>query len=459
MALISYGQHSHPPPPPRKIPATVKEAFTKVFQNFGLAEVTARRLLASPMLPILLDGKTSLSSHHISLANMDAVNHLIRKERMREHPNGTNILGVQHLLSKQVSNPYIRQATQFDDGHFIVLCQFPQQSHSIFEVFEIQADKTFRRNQCREFEINAFNPSTNRIITISRVWTDYEDENGYYQAFRLVFETAEKDVGKQICWGHLTKTLSEPYIKAVIVDEHGGQMKGLGKYLNWQYPEYTIEEHISKIVKVCQTHYFRSITKLAQKGVPKSSSLRKIMLNCIDICEILKGLPGHLTMESLHAAVGIVRNETEKPGAPKALINWLKHKDANPWVLVCLCYPMSSMRMTDWVATSFTTNIAESAHALSQRYGKQLTLVGAIQAGEKLDRQHYEIARIGYQIGLNTTYGNRSVTGRAHKSAIRQRSRTEASKKTKKHETTEKILMEARSLLDAGISKDIVENF
>src|SRR5271169_4896811 len=38
------------------------------------------------------------------------------------------------------------------------------------------------------------------------------------------------------------------------------------------------------------------------------------------------------------------------------------------------------MRSVDWVATSFTMTIAESAHALSQRHGKHLTLVGAIQS-------------------------------------------------------------------------------
>jgi hypothetical protein len=48
-------------------------------------------------------------------------------------------------------------------------------------------------------------------------------------------------------------------------------MKGLAKYFNEKYPEYTSDEHIAKIVKVCQTHYFRSITKLAQKGVSKGN--------------------------------------------------------------------------------------------------------------------------------------------------------------------------------------------
>jgi hypothetical protein len=272
MVLICIGEHPHPPPPARKIPAKVKDAFVKVFRQFGLYEVTARRLLASPVLPILLDGKTDLSAHHIALTNMDAVNHLIRKERLREHPLGTDILGVQHLMSTQrLADPYIRQAIQFDDGHFVILCQFQQQSRFLYTVAEIHADKTFRRNRCQEFEVNSYNPGTKRILTISRVWTDYEDAAGYYQAFRLIFDTAEQDVGRRITWGHLTdpESREESCIKAVLVDEHGGQIKGLGQYFNEKYPVYTADEHISKIVKVCQTHYLRSITKLGKRGVSK----------------------------------------------------------------------------------------------------------------------------------------------------------------------------------------------
>ena len=59
MTLISFGEHSHPPPPPRKISEQVKKRFSKIFIQFGLADVTARQLIASSLLPILLE----FSSH------------------------------------------------------------------------------------------------------------------------------------------------------------------------------------------------------------------------------------------------------------------------------------------------------------------------------------------------------------------------------------------------------------
>jgi len=117
------------------------------------------------------------------------------------------------------------------------------------------------------------------------------------------------------------------------------------------------------------------------------------------------------------------------------------------------------MNATDWIETSFTTNIAESAHALSQKYGKQMTLMGAIQAGQKLDSQYFEVEKNIQMSGVMVRYGNNSATGHARKSLNRKKARTEAAKKSKKQEMTEKTLMEAKNLVHAGISAEVVEQF
>jgi len=204
MAILSYGEHTHPPPPPRKIPANVKDELIRVVKAFGAAEATARRLIASPILPIMLNGKTTLSQEHIALTNQDAVNHLIRKERLKEYPWGTDFLGVQKLMVQRgLQDPYIRATHQFPDGHFVILCQFTEQSRGFFQSYELQVDKTFSRTRCREFEINSYDHATKRISTLSRVFTDYEDGEGYFQAFNMVFTRAEKDISRKIPWGHL----------------------------------------------------------------------------------------------------------------------------------------------------------------------------------------------------------------------------------------------------------------
>ena len=185
---------------------------------------------------------------------------------------GTDILGVQHLMTIQspLSDPYIRSITQYDDGHFVILCQLTEQSELFFQSYEIQADKTFKRTKCREFELNSFDHSTKRTATMARVYTDYEDGKGYEMAFKLIFDTAEKDVGRRIPWGHLVSSKqSIARIKAILVDEHAGQIKGLAYYFanDREYKEHDAEWHILRIVKICRVHYERSINRLRTKGV------------------------------------------------------------------------------------------------------------------------------------------------------------------------------------------------
>lgn len=101
------------------------------------------------------------------------------------------------------------------------------------------------------------------------MFTDYEDSEGYFQAFNLVFSQAEKDVGKRIPWGHLVSEKdSVVRIKAILVDEYAGQIKGLGRYFEKEYPYHDADWHILCIVRVCRVHYERSLHKLEAKGVP-----------------------------------------------------------------------------------------------------------------------------------------------------------------------------------------------
>ena len=61
------------------------------------------------------------------------------------------------------------------------------------------------------------------------------------------------------------------------------------------------------------------------------------------------------------------------------ILKWIQDKtDKNGWVLKCISAATSKMNRNDWYATSMTINVAENAHALSQKDDKHLSLVGAI---------------------------------------------------------------------------------
>lgn len=80
VVIVCYGIHKHPPPPAHRIPSNIKEDVIEVVRRFGTGEATARRLLSSPLLQMMLNGRGSLSSYHVTLQNMDAIASLIKKE-------------------------------------------------------------------------------------------------------------------------------------------------------------------------------------------------------------------------------------------------------------------------------------------------------------------------------------------------------------------------------------------
>jgi hypothetical protein len=223
----------------------------------------------------MLNGAKILSEEHISLTNQSVVNHLIRKERYKKFPHGTDYLGVLHRMKHQKQeDPYVRKSIMKENGEYVILCQSKQQSELFFSSTEYQADKTFARTKCREFEINGYSFETGQLTILCRIFTNAEDAEGYELAFRLAFETAEKDMGKRIPWRHLYPISErEDCVKAIILDLHSGQMQGLARYFEEEYGDRGNGEwHFTRIVKFCHVHFLRTITRLQRKGVSEGMS-------------------------------------------------------------------------------------------------------------------------------------------------------------------------------------------
>jgi len=97
------------------------------------------------------------------------------------------------------------------------------------------------------------------------------------------------------------------------------------------------------------------------------------------------------------------------------------HKQSNPWVFRGIYFPLSNISRENWFTTGFNTNVAESAHALSQRYGKHLSLVGAVTACERIDKQFFEMRRNVLNFGLSIGYA-KSTPARTQTNLKRQKS-------------------------------------
>src|SRR5438477_12541414 len=109
-------------------------------------------------------------------------------------------------------------------------------------------------------------------------------------------------------------------------------------------------------------------------------------------------------------------------------MNWIKHKDANPWVLTCVTFALSKMGQSDWYSTSVNTNIAESAHAQSQWDGVKLTLVTAVKKEQRLDSAFFGLQQAIVSKGISAMYGNMSMTGRIRQNLARTQLRQRKSK-------------------------------
>ena len=128
-----------------------------------------------------------------------------------------------------------------------------------------------------------------------------------------------------------------------------------------------------------------------------------------DICNDLRAIPDIFVEEHFYNLLKSVRKRAEEQNI-KVLLDWLEHKDHNPWVLQCLCQATSKMSREDWFSSSTNTNIAESAHAQGQREGIKLTLVSAVRLGMKMDKRFFETKTAVQSVGVSVKYGNHSTT-------------------------------------------------
>jgi len=135
------------------------------------------------------------------------------------------------------------------------------------------------------------------------------------------------------------------------------------------------------------------------------------------------------------------------------LSNWLKDKERNPWVLQCISRATTEMNHTYWGETSFDTNIAESAHARTQRDGKHLTLVAAIQRASKLDSQFFETRTATRNMGVGVRYGNRSVGGLAKKSIARAQANENRKQKSKAEKAATQQQAEMMTTLTSAVGQ------
>ena len=155
----------------------------------------------------------------------------------------------------------------------------------------------------------------------------------------------------------------------------------ISKVFAQEYSDHDADWHILSVVRICKVHYERSLKKLRLKGIDAgifSDVLLPVYINYLEHLKLLYDIPYIMLRDHFDNILRKVQHEAETKDM-KPLLNWLDHKDHNPWVLQCFCPATTQISREDWKSTSSSTNYAESAHAQSQREGTKLSLVAAIQ--------------------------------------------------------------------------------
>ncbi|CAB4389887.1 unnamed protein product [Rhizophagus irregularis] len=360
--LISKGIHTHPPPPPNQVPVTIHTRLQELIHqaNNDNADVTPTHIITGNLIKTYF-GVEYLSDIHASLNNTDRLRYYIDKIQKEIHPQGQGLLEVVYNYSRNINNfrNYVKRLEFFEDEHVIIVCTTSEQLNEWIKCKHFQIDLSFKRvmGEINEFEINYYSNEhnlmfTNRVTTIA-----------YQRIFHVLFDLVLQLMGSPPQFKHIHGS----GWNCIIADLDYAQAKGLGLALNEIDNTKDWEEHLVHIFRSCLVHYKR---KIREKGYNDIVKNKMVAL---------------LTAES-ESAINQVFDDIQAIEEDAA--DWITFY-RQKWVIASLNKSMSKIANDVWITSPDNTNVAESAHALSNRRGRDLKLLTAILHGQKLDKERF----------------------------------------------------------------------
>ncbi|RHZ81222.1 hypothetical protein Glove_122g77 [Diversispora epigaea] len=130
MILVSRRIHSHPPPPPNRVPITIRDRLQELIHqaNNNTGDVTPTRIISGNLIKTYF-GTEYLAEVHVSLNNADRLRYHVDKIQKKINPQGTDLLGVVYNYSKNINNfcEYVKRLEFFEDNHIMIICTTPKQ--------------------------------------------------------------------------------------------------------------------------------------------------------------------------------------------------------------------------------------------------------------------------------------------------------------------------------------------
>ncbi|KAJ3925577.1 MAG: hypothetical protein NXY57DRAFT_967582 [Lentinula lateritia] len=448
--VTSKGPHSHPIPLPEKTPHAVKVELYDLIKRLDIemADITPRQFLGHPIVKSYLTSRfpllhnPMLSDLHISLSNRSHLRVYIEAIKAQYFPSGTGWKGLEYLKHQQDSllpadEHYVRQMIEIPADQFnedsddllsdsgqgeslqIVICMTPQASQRFVMAQHLQSDIAFKRVVgFYEFEIASIDSISNTGITYCRVFLTRQTAAAHQRVLTEIDKILQLDTGRTLRWRHIHGQFVDDYdghILNWVVDQHGGQAKGIGLYLqnitqllplktDFHQPLRSIQslgpyDHLQRFLTLCTTHFARNIR---QCQVPED--VRNLMRSLVCV----QHNDWDETIETIEELGGVSGK------------NWMNDKIRARFVFPAICWEKSYIPLDIWNARRRDSNITEILHADVNREGIHCSLVGGVKKSMHYDRMKLHALRSRESMGIRDSYKSKNLSENATKNLKRR---------------------------------------
>ncbi|KAJ3804094.1 hypothetical protein F5876DRAFT_70917 [Lentinula aff. lateritia] len=434
--IISKGVHRHPIPLPEKTPMSIKTKLSSLIKTLDadMADITPRQFLRHPIVKSYLTTRfpllrnPMLSDLHVSLSNRSHLKVYIDAMKRTCFPSGTGWRGLQDLKRHQDSilppeDQYIRRLVEIpvaslesdpddaledipdqNNALRIVICMTPEASARFIKAQHLQSDIAFKRViGYYEFEAASVDPDCNTSITYCRVFMTRQTAFAHHLVLKELNEILRVDTGRTLRWRHIHGESIDDYdghILNWVVDQHGGQAKGLGIGL------YLQDVAQSLPIKSDFHQPLQTIQDLGPYDHLRSRNIRKCA-----VTDEVRNLMRSLVCIRHDDWDGTIRLINELGGRPGQ--NWTADKTRAQFAFLGICWEKSYIPLEIW-------NASEIVHADVNREGIRCTLVGGVQKGQHYDQMKLAALKNRESMGIRDSYKTKNLFENATKNLKRR---------------------------------------
>ncbi|KAJ3869996.1 hypothetical protein EV359DRAFT_28895 [Lentinula novae-zelandiae] len=438
--IVCKGVHTHPVPIPARTPSSIVDDLIKFLTHLDdLPNLTARRLLGN------------------EAANL----------RLKYFVPGVLHLKMAQDASRAVADRYIRYAQEIQlqllgqvaDPNVLrlIICIKSENSLRLArDARHIQSDISFKRvTGWLEFELGGFDRVNMLAVVYARAYLNRQTAEAHKIMLLEIDRIVYEDTGKHIQYRHLHSTSRDniefPGILSWSVDQHRGQAKGIGEYLQAvaPYQKYDLYEptkllselgpyeHLRRILRLCFAHYARNI----QKSVVSQ-----------EVKDAMFSLHGVIHKDGTEASWQATLSFIEKEGK-KAGRDWVRDKIKSKFAFPALCWQVAQqIPFKVWQASDDTTNVIEGLHQDQLRDGSSLMLLGGLLRGEQYDDMRLQNLKNFKDHGVSPRYQPNNPSAQAYRMVSRQtnsKKRQFDTADTKIHEHNNKLRRIGNEMQDA----------